>query len=790
VTCPSECTEVVGGGTSGGDAGVAKASDVPLVADAGVAGAADGGAGGPPGVQTEASPVAIDIESDGSRLYVGAFDSPNLVVVDLDKDSGRAVRVSSLQLEGAGGITQVAATGDTVMGKGGAGGTHRFVYAIAQDQAIHVADVTQSSAPIECDTQLDRRFLHGETNVPLMSCFPVGRAANPPRRADARGPGIRLPDGVLPRDIRFLHGTMKVDLTDSDVTNDLVDPTVLYGTFAVVAAVGPIQTVSTGRGIAYFINVDDGNYPDVESDTELVMKPDIALALPHTLRDAVGGRDLNSVMCVEPSGLADNAGPIRGAPGDRSTAFLYNDTTTNSTSALAPSLHRVFCDPGTMTAPAWSLSAIAPDNVRRVAFPDLERSGVRLVNAGGSVDEQILISWEGPLTAPGQSPIKTDGRMEVAPDHMTVRAPGSLLCSLGPQVGDFVMLDGCIDDTECGLDERCAIHPDAPAGTTGLCVAANRVTDLTGACRDVLIANRRYTAAEVGDDHIVVVPRPALLYATPINGCTDSAQCEAIEDQLLSASDTPTLKLPRHTYTCAVEPTMGGPARCITTCSSDLQCSVGTVCDGGSGRCVYGVIPPPDCLAQLQRYEVHAGDAFNVLSSNGEFRSRTIVDPASHLCVQDQSLSPLLVDRFHRIEPECTEDPTSPAAVTTVAPNPCLLKDLPEPVASNGGYTTRSAYAMRVRSVGVTLDITDVAVPLAGQPDVLYSPIVNYSLPIAIKAGFTPYATSLVSALPTRIRVQPGGTLWFVDSGDAIGLGTGQVLSMSSNGQLTGDFLR
>src|SRR5262249_38051430 len=170
VTCPVECTDFTTGDEAQSDAGV-----VAQPPDAGPAASA------PP------QPAAMDMDPLGDHLYLGAFDSPDLVVVDLDT-SGAPTAAHTLTLEGAGGITRVAATGNVAFS--GVSGFLRFVYAIGQDQAIHVANVTPGRTLTECETQLDTRYLHDFTSQSTLPCFPIGSAdprVHPPGHTRAPG---------------------------------------------------------------------------------------------------------------------------------------------------------------------------------------------------------------------------------------------------------------------------------------------------------------------------------------------------------------------------------------------------------------------------------------------------------------------------------------------------------------------------------------------------------------------------------------------------------------------------
>lgn len=775
VTCPNECNA----------AELDATSDTLLVADAGVS----PDAGNSTVVQTQAHPVTLEIERDGSQLYVGAHDSTNLLIIGLVAGVPTAVR--TLPLEGAGGIARIATTGNILLGNGGVGGTGRFVYAIGKDQAIHVVNVKANQPPVECDTQIDRRYLHTERRISVLQCFPVGSADNPPRRAGARGPGIRLPRGVLPLDVQFIQ---------QDLSSATDNPAALNGIFAVVTALGPVPDNRQGRGLAYYINVSDNAYEDFEMEPGRVDQADIALALPHTIRDSLLNRKAdvfegNAPTCVPKSYLTGTEGPPRLAETPlRPSNFVYNDTGTTATAAYAPSLHRVLCSRSEPAAevPGWELDTIAPPEVRSQLFTDLERIGERTIVVASPVDEQIVVSWEGPLAFSAQDSTREGGRLRVGDGVMTLQADGALLCSLGAETGDVVELVGCSGDADCNFGETCVVHPDAGVTTAGMCMPKDRALELTTTCRAVLTAQRRYTAVETADDHLVFVPRPSVLYASPIGGCSSDAQCATIEDELLTAAEAaagstaPTLA--RHTYSCAVEPSMGGPARCITTCRADADCDEGTSCDLSSGRCIYAPLPPGECVGALQRYEVRAGDAFSIVSSNGEYRSRQ-VRASDGRCVPDESASPLWVNRFHRVEPLCTD-----LSATATGPNPCVIPDLWEPLLNADGqkYDRRPAYGIRVRGPGLTFDVTDVAIPLPGHPGVLYSPIVgNFGIGIRIAGGFTPLSQPLTLMLPERIRKAPDGSLYIVDSGDIpFSFVHGQVRNLNQSGVPTTITLR
>src|SRR5262249_37894103 len=171
------------------------------------------------------------------------------------------------------------------------------------------------------------------------------------------------------------------------------DPALLNGTFAVVSAIGPVADATVGRGMAYYISVNDENYPQLEENFSSQWY-DIALSIPHSLRDGDDTRIIGDLGCVDP-GYAGNIGPIRlEIDPTRTSGYVYNATGTFG-DVFAPSLHRVFCSPG---VPTWGLGLLAPAAVRKQMFPDLGTSGLRSADITTASDEQIVVTWEGPLT--------------------------------------------------------------------------------------------------------------------------------------------------------------------------------------------------------------------------------------------------------------------------------------------------------------------------------------------------------------------------------------------------------
>ncbi|MBT8494046.1 MAG: hypothetical protein KJO07_13410, partial [Deltaproteobacteria bacterium] len=428
VTCPNQCGTGAGGAAAGG--------------------AAEAGA---------AQPVEVALSPDGSRLFIGSQNSPKIVVVDLDPASGLPLAAAEVVLEGEVGVTSIEVT-DTVS-VGGAFNSvgelavdFQFAYAIATDGSIRVIDV---GSLVECDTQVDPRYLRDETNIEVLGCLAVGDAATPPRRAGARGPGIRLPNDAVPLDLAIVG----LDAEGSSQP----EPNVMVGTFGFVTA---------SDGNTFVINVDDDNYGDFEepNDPSQVW---LTLAVPHQLRDFVVSRNFIQLgSCVPLSNEIFELPPR--LSGDVARGFGIAPPVPEEKSSLLPTLRRVRCaieqDEVVVSEDSvGELSIAAPVAVRERALPDLLRTR----------NEDWFVTWEGSLSldsiteAIDGRPVRA-GIIDNNQGLVTVTEAGAPFCGLGVEPYDFIQLFGC-DPTrgneQCSVGESCYVHPDTPENiSTGLCM--------------------------------------------------------------------------------------------------------------------------------------------------------------------------------------------------------------------------------------------------------------------------------------------------------------------------------
>lgn len=723
-------------------------------------------------------PQTLALEPDGSRLYIGSFTGEALTIVDLDPATGLpAGTLESVALEaGAIGLERVAATGPVEMGNGSSVGTFSFVYGIARDDSIRVIDVTPARPAAECDAQVDPRALHDISDVSAFACLPIGF----PRRAGARGPGIRLPFDAVPRDVTFLKGNVALGASDQP------DPNVLLGVFALISAENPLS--DQPRGAAYYVNVDDDNYEDFE-DAENLSLVDLPLALPHQLRDDTPFRRALASGCGEVV-VQRTQGPLRFSrlPAPTFLPVGYEVSTTGVTGdRFLPQLRRRSCNDGEAIRPTFQLSSSSPAELRERLIPDLAEV----------LNETWEIAWEGAFSQDSDLSIKQGGQITVLDaGRMRLDDQAGEFCDVGVEPGDFVRLVGCTSDFDCGFGEICYVHPEAPEGSSGMCLIPGREVELAEQCRDVLVTSRRYTVVDVADgqlkrNSLTLVPRPVTLPSTPAGGCDTATQCTDIEESELTYLESlGDFEFDRHTWTCATDPAYPvGEKRCQMTCETSDTCAAGSVCD--AGRCVLGAIPAAECVGVLQRYEPRVGDAFSVVGSVTGYRNHRILDVASGECVDDPTASPLVVGRFHKVEPECPADED----LTTETPNPCSFAAVDEPsieLRDEGGGvfaevpTVRETHAIRFRMPGLTIEIADVLIPLPGQEGELYSPVPSgYEVSFELGGGFIGRNILLEAALPERMRPAPDGAVWVVDGGDqgTLSVRRGQLLKVTDEGQ-------
>jgi hypothetical protein len=761
-------------------------------------------------------PMTVDLADDHRvgtrRLAIGGEGASVVTVVDLD-GAFLPTAIKQVALSGDVDVSRVAispqigmgGTAGDVIDDGAVGGQSQFVYAVASDGTVRVADVLDVNA--ECDTQVDPRYLAGETDVQRLSCMPVGDLNTPPRRSTANGPGIQLTNHGKPTAVTIVHAVPRV-------TSDIpIAASTLIGWFAMVTATG---------GDVYIVNIDDDNYPDVEDPTS-PLAVTLPLALPHQLRDAIPDRgalalDKQAVaqpICVTASqdtpATTDltSGGPRMVLVSDAGRLVEQSLSVANIALAKAsslPNLRKVRCDgsdTGTIGPVGVNeMSFEAPVATRKQVFGDLRAM---------PFDEIWTATWEGALsnddsTSAIDGPRIRSGLTMVDGTGMRVVEAGAPYCAAGVEPYDEVTLRGC-DPTnnslDCDVGHTCYAHPDSPTGI-GACLPTAQVDALAGACRDFLITERRYAATTVKSGELRLIGRRRVLRTTPITGCTSAAQCGELEAvaQRLPSTDQPasdnTVITP-HTWACEADPSRApGIDRCVMSCTTSAECSAGSVCE--SGRCVEGVIPPLQCALGIQRYDLRASEAFTVLGSRTGYLHPWIVGP-DNSCVRDPAAPRNLVGRIPLRVPRCTSARPSP--------NPCSEPistfeaektfDDTCTVAANAHYAARATSSIRFNNPQVLFHLIDLTYPgdarcIGDRGGTLVDiPVVfpGYAVTFRLQAGFLAKRLPVPTALsqPVNVIRGPGQSIWVVDQGDVLqsngGSTRGAVVRLESTGLAT-----
>lgn len=764
-----------------------------------------------PGVR----PVAIDLEQDTRTnrvlLAIGADNSNVLRTYDLDPQTFLPLSLTSIPLEntnGRLGVTSVAIS--PVIGMGGISGMiddefqsaqHQFVYAVANDGTVRVADV--QGAPRECDAQVDPRFLRDVRDVDRLSCLRVGDPTTPPRRVLAKGPGIELIGDAIATSVEIF----RVDPVDGD-SRAPGTPARMIGYFAIVTA---------ANGQTYVVNVDNDDWADFQ-DPSLGggIRTPVPLDIAHQLRDAVPDRGALAEKTLEgqnaPVPTCDDPGPDPDSQGGNSGGprGYGNPSRTVPAGTIAPekvgglpSIRQVLCQaPEEADRPVNELSFSAPIPVREAEFPDL-----RALRS----DEVWSLTWEGSLSL---------DKVDAAIDGPSVRYAQTLVdgaglhlvdqtrpfCDAGVEPYDIVQMRGCdpsLGDQGCPVGYTCYVHPDSQIAGQGTCELIDEAERLENTCREFFISMKRYTVGRSKSGELQLLPRKAELRTTPLDGCTSDAQCESLADYALhnvsslNPKDDNMTPDPK-TWVCQADPDRkpkaGTGKRCLLVCDKDSECSTGTVCHANPGAapklgyCMEGVVPPQSCVNAPQRYELHAGEAFAMVGSRQGYIHPIVADAGGN-CVKNPAANPYSVSRIPLDAPACdsTADPvTGRKPDGTFEPNPCKLTVKETEYQRNyvpGTCTlanpdenliTRDAEAIRLHHRALNLTIVDPTYPgdLAchgdRQANLGQIPLTAPGLQISFRqtAGFLPLTLGIQPSFPVKVIRGPQESIWVVDEGD------------------------
>jgi hypothetical protein len=777
-------------------------------------------------------PVTMDLLEDprvgGRRMAIGADNSSAIALVELDPDTTLPLSVSQVAFEnttGDLGLTQVALSPQIGMGgtqgtffdEGAPGGQSQYVYAVATDHTVRVADIL--SLRKECDTQVDPRFLRGVASVKTLSCMPPGDPATPPRRPNVRGPGIELPGDAVPLSVAIAR--------QKKSAIDVTSQSQMVGYYAVITAT---------NGGSFVINIDDDSHSDTFS-SGAPLTTAIPFDIAHQLRDAIEDRgrtnftpgDPTATPPVKDARTCKDFNPNDGRDPLGGPRITNNPVRTASGSQIAadkvtelPNIRQVTCQsigdaPDVTTnnglLAVSELSYSAPTDVRDLAYPD-----IRALDR----DEVWNLTYEGSLSNSGQEsdadgPQVRESQMRVDSGGMhIVDTATKPFCSAGVEPFDILQMRGCdpsAGDAQCPKGYTCFVHPDSQIAGLGECMLVDEAERLATACKAFLTSQRRYTIKQASSGELLLLPRRVELRTTPLDGCTDDTQCKTLADYALRAPSPvqPVADVtgadPR-TWTCNADPTRAPVATgkiCELRCDTDSDCLTGTVCQGAgagvkSGFCMEGVTPPQACVNGPQRYELRAGNAFAVVGTRSGFVHPIIAD-ANGQCIKDPNANRLQIGRIPLDAPAC--DPTADLvtgkrADGTFDPNPCsvtiktsdvipLYVDAPHGdctlVDTDGDIVERDAPAIRFRGPGMTFHIIDPFYPgdakciLDRLGGLVRVPLAfpGYQLTFHQNAGFTPFVLPILPAFPVKVVRGPAQTLWIVDQGDFLSTNIGQA---------------
>jgi hypothetical protein len=793
------------------------AAGVPTIVDGNVS-CPDECAGEP--VTAGTRPVTLDLEKDPrtaeQRLVIGSNNSASITVVELD-DASAPVSLSQVAFEdttGTLGFTKVSLSPQIGMGGAGhvindtnaAGGQFQFIYGIATDDTVRVADILTLNK--ECDTQVDPRFLGTIRNVRILSCLPVGDPATPPRRAGARGPGIQLPGESLPLSLDIYRS----DPQEGDPRAD-ENPGKLIGYFAIVSAVD---------GKNFIINVDDDDYPDLW-DPNNPLETLIPKAIAHQLRDSVPIRDqlaeeevegMDQPLC-NVNGPPDSqndllGGPRAATPPQRNTA---PGTIALEKTTLLPGIRQLACVGTDSTRAVSEIGYTAPADIRYQVFPDLRAL---------ETEETWTITYEGSLSnSDEQSDLDGPGVREsmigVDGSGMRIYDQSRPFCDAGVERFDVVQLRGCdpaSGDTECPSGYSCFVHPNSQIQGLGSCMLQEEAERLAVACEDFLTTLRRYNVGRTESGEIELKPRKHTHRLTPLDGCSSDQQCQDLASYALKLPNSAhpvddTTGPETRTWKCEADadraPLPPNNKRCTLKCDTNADCLLGTVCRGSvpnvpsSGTCMEGVTPPQSCVNAPQRYELRAGEAFTVVGSEPLFRGtgtgyvHPIIADATGACIRDPNANRLSIGRIPLQAPAC--DPTSDPLTGALPgggfePNPCstLIEHADVvPLYLPGTCTlgtpaseirNRMAPAIRFRNRGMTFHMVDPTYPgdqscIADRLGPNGVPLVNvphivppFQIAFRQTSGFFPIQVPITPTYPIKVVRGPTQSVWIIDNGD------------------------
>lgn len=480
--------------------------------------------------RSPAYPATLAVDQSGQRLIVGDATGDSLWLVGFDRLAAEGARllgpVRRLPLDfdvlpeslrgGQRGVVTVRIGPRTVAGQ--------FAYVITRDSSVRVVDLDRE---LECETNPDPRFLQAlastrtrilpdelnDNNLSRMSCFPIG-AGKTPRRPNATGPGILLPNGTISRDVGFVRldlGSCNLD----DPTQCPLAPAAEMGIWRPTAAgfwVGDFGWILGGGGSLAAIQLADRcpqpNYRAcfpayaalhrvalLYTRSQAQPNPEVdnlpTSLMPYTVRPIdrlmnvrrteysrsgqIDGTRRTSDISV-PVTDADGLGlPVLTARvGGAAAQYMetINDNPGMQRRRLVlpspASYYQLPVDPVcdvTLASMAEPASWASPGEQRPIEPTRRPVSLVHFTDPAAVANELWTMEWEGALS----NLSRTAGRLL---SDGTLTDLSGLYCSNGVEAGDKLRLSGCRSDKEClylGADSLCRREP-GQGNTAGMCL--------------------------------------------------------------------------------------------------------------------------------------------------------------------------------------------------------------------------------------------------------------------------------------------------------------------------------
>lgn len=636
-----------------------------LTEDAAEAAAVDGGAdGGLPSrlPTTQAMPTTLALDTESSRLFVGDATGEAITAVSLD-EAGRFAAVSRLPLASSPGGVEVLrlsprlADPDVTDDPG-----VRYLYAIARDRTVRVIDIDRN---LECETNPEGHALQQSHPIvddkgdviadPLavqraLRCLPVGDPATPPRSPLATSPGITLPGHSLPRDVGFVHVIAPEPVTSG--TALLASSALTVGDFAWI-----VDSAGRSNAINLYDRCPQPNDPKLGDDPTQACHPS---AFAPSVAEAMANPGT-------PVPLAIDLMPNRLRNGnDRFLSVAQSDTTGAPRLADLPMVvddsgsldpfsadHAMICNPPSLD----DGDAVGCTNPpARIGDPTTHL--VQFRDPSLVQNETWTLTWEG--TIPGTS------RASGAVYGATLTDFGAAFCSRGVETGDKLVLVGCGEDADCGLDQECYHDPGAPDASRGLCLnrSASLLEQAKSACTPWTRASRRYLVVEATATQLTLDELAEPEHIDNSHPCVSDADCQDVT--IPATIDS----LPGSLPTSCLDDGRGA-RRCLRACTPGAlgppgMCGRGYLCTRsrvGDDRCLRAPLPPTDpavrslCFPELQIYAIQAGESFFVDGDVSGVLTGGMSDPESGRCssATDDSAR-LLWPRIPLDAPACPEE--------------------------------------------------------------------------------------------------------------------------------------